>query len=250
MNGPTTPTGVLTASSGTGIGSMRMGMRRRFAALSVLAIFHTWALVPSISAQPASSQSTAQNLQNWESVKRVGRDTKIRVTERSGAATIGSFQSASDSHVDVLTIGGAVQIARDEIYRVERMSAEGRARGAKIGFVIGAVAGATLGAATTKSNRVPWAVTLGAGWGGVGALIGAVSSKRQHQRPVLIYQKTLTTRESEEVQKIHAALPRLGSSATDSEYSREQLTRIRMILVSGRAHAWDFRKVCVSRDGE
>ena len=44
---------------------------------------------------------------------------------------------------------------------------------AKRGLLIGAIAGGLVGALTTNSKQLPWAGFLAAGWGAIGAAIGA-----------------------------------------------------------------------------
>lgn len=104
-----------------------------------------------------------------------------------------------DGHL-VRADGGGVTIAArpspqtilrasvQRLFLIERLTATK----AKRGWLVGTVAGGLVGFVATKSNRVPWALFMSAGWGAFGAGIGA-SDGFFDRRESLVYQAQLAT---------------------------------------------------------
>lgn len=112
---------------------------------------------------------------DWAAVGSLPRGTHIKLTQRSGLSIEGRLEDWSDDALTVRTPTGNVKAPRATVVRVVRVSGSDRTRRAGWGFLAGAVAGAAQGGALVLSNRGAWITVLAAGWGAIGAAIGAAS---------------------------------------------------------------------------
>ena len=145
---------------------------RAIATVLVAVSFLTSGCAPR-SGAPLSPASLVRD--DWTAVTQVHTGSAVRVTSRANVSLEGRLVAADVSHIAVRTRSGEIRLARTEVQTVwaERRQTK---RGAKIGFGAGAIAGIAAGLVATRSNRLPWALMLGAGWGGIGALIGALEA--------------------------------------------------------------------------
>jgi hypothetical protein len=112
---------------------------------------------------------------DWAAVGSLPRGTHVKLAQRSGVSLDGRLEDWSDDAVTVRTKTGNVKAPRATVVRVVRVSGSDRTRRAGWGFLAGAIAGAVQGGALVRSNRGAWITVLSAGWGAVGAAIGAAS---------------------------------------------------------------------------
>jgi len=112
---------------------------------------------------------------DWTAVGSVPRGTHVKVAQRIGPPVDGRLEDWSDDAITVRTRTGNAKLSRATIVRVVQVSGSQRSRRAGWGFLVGAAAGAIQGGALVESNRGAWMVALAAGWGSIGALIGAAS---------------------------------------------------------------------------
>jgi hypothetical protein len=125
--------------------------------------------VPRGTPRPASYQS-----QDWGVLRQVTPGTLLQVEERTGRTTKGRLV-AVDERTIFLRIGTTdIQRDRGAVLRVMRTDSPARRR-ALIGLLIGAAGGAVQALTTVETNKGPWALGLGLGWGAIGALVGGVS---------------------------------------------------------------------------
>jgi len=130
----------------------------------------------------ASSSGYAQT-DDWNAVTALSPGTPLRVELETGRDVKGVLQRVDDAQ---LTLETRVPVIRAQIRKIERLGARRTDKFARWGFLIGALGGASWGYGSTLSNRGTWALLLGAGWGSIGALIGAINGARSQER-ILIY---------------------------------------------------------------
>jgi hypothetical protein len=133
---------------------------------------------------------SGQNLQDeqrqrWDALRAIPLNTELRVLDDRDRLVDGRLAILADDGITIRTSAGEVVLPRTSVRRIERLYTSSRARRAKIGFLIGAAAGAAVGATAVQSNRGPWILMLGGGWGGIGAAIGAAS--KPSRRAVVVY---------------------------------------------------------------
>ena len=121
---------------------------------------------------------------DWSQVTNLAPRARLKVKDTAGLLTAGQFIRADATHLTVLSMD------RDVVFekaRVTTVILEERQTGrkAKRGFTFGALAGALVGLFGTRSNQVPWAAMLAAGWGSVGFLIGATDGATDIHRVVI-----------------------------------------------------------------
>lgn len=123
-------------------------------------------------ARSAAASGNASAPDDWSAVTRLAPGTTLRVEVSAGSSTTGRLVSAQTNQVTIWV--GSLQrtFLRPEIRRVVLVQRR-TGQKAKRGFIIGAIAGGLVGGLTTESNQVPWAAFLAAGWGAIGAAIGA-----------------------------------------------------------------------------
>ena len=109
---------------------------------------------------------------DWQRLTTVKRGTMLKVLTASGDVA-GRFVSSEGGQIKVMAGSREVSIAKSDVQQVSVRRGTTRQK-VKRGFAIGALAGGLLGAFTTESNRVAFTLFLAAGWGGIGALIGAL----------------------------------------------------------------------------
>jgi len=109
---------------------------------------------------------------DWSAVTRLATGTSLRVEVSAEPSTTGRLVSVQGNQVTISSGSWQRTFLRPEIRRVvlvQRRTGEK----AKRGLVIGAIAGALVGGLTTESNQGSWAAVMAAGWGAIGAVIGA-----------------------------------------------------------------------------
>ena len=111
----------------------------------------------------------------WQNLARIQPGTRVHVVERSLKSVQGTFIGFSDMQLTIAVKEKQTTIARDDIYRVNIIGTK-RKRNAFIGLAAGAAVGAALVACCVEKESGGKGTTPGAmaGFGGLGALIGAV----------------------------------------------------------------------------
>jgi hypothetical protein len=117
----------------------------------------------------------------WESVQGVSGGTRISVAHVGGGTTEGEVVSVAVEGFVVSSKGKAVEIRQTAVEQVLVVTAGDHATGAKWGFLVGAGAGALVGGLTVESNRGAWMLMLSAGWGALGAVVGALGTEQRSQ---------------------------------------------------------------------
>ena len=124
---------------------------------------------------------------DWTAVRTLAPGSQIRIQQEDGRSTQGIVRSVADDQISVSIDQNAVSLARPSIRRIELASGRQTRKGALIGLLIGAAGGALQGVLTTKSSRGVWTASFAAGWGGIGALFGALDGSRR-PKYVRVYQ--------------------------------------------------------------
>jgi uncharacterized protein YcfJ len=137
----------------------------------------TFALVAILSsggcaARSATALGNTSAPDDWFAVTRLAPGTVLRVEVSAGSATTGRLVSAQTNQVTISAGSSQRTFLRPEIRQVVLVQRR-TGQKAKRGFIIGAIAGGLVGWLTTESNQLPWAAFLAAGWGAIGATIGA-----------------------------------------------------------------------------
>ena len=130
---------------------------------------------------PTISQGAAPG---WDAVMQLPISSQIRL-QTADAVTAGRLLHVDATVLSLSHRDGVIRIERAAIQRVTRRQRQS-ARQSRIGFGVGAGLGLMVGGITTESSQVPWMFTLAAGWGGLGALIGAISGAGD-VREVVVY---------------------------------------------------------------
>jgi len=123
-------------------------------------------------ARSAVALGNAAASDDWSAVTRLATGSALRVEVSAEPSTTGRLVSAQTNQVTISTGSSQRTLLRPEIRRVILVQRRTGQR-AKRGLIIGAIAGGLVGGLGTKSNQVPWAAFLAAGWGAIGATIGA-----------------------------------------------------------------------------
>lgn len=123
-------------------------------------------------ARSAVALGNAAAPDDWSAVTRLATGSALRVEVSAEPSTTGRLVSAQTNQVTISAGSSQRTFLRPEIRRVVLVQRR-TGQKAKRGFIIGAIAGGLVGGLGTKSNQVPWAAFLAAGWGAIGATIGA-----------------------------------------------------------------------------
>jgi hypothetical protein len=126
----------------------------------------------------AATDLSAEQDTYWAELARLPRGSLIKLVRCEGATIRGQMILWTTNSVVLDTSGSQTPIDRASISQIFRISSN-RATRARWGFVTGATLGAVQGLALTKSNREQWAFLFAAGWGGVGAAIGALTGGQE-----------------------------------------------------------------------
>ena len=114
------------------------------------------------------------------------RGERVQVWRIDGSSIVGSVSSGDTGGGLELVIGDAsMEILPADVARVELIEGT-RAKSARRGFLMGALAGAAHAALTTRSNQGFWVLSLGSGWGAIGALVGVLSGSGEDR--LLLYE--------------------------------------------------------------
>jgi hypothetical protein len=124
---------------------------------------------------------------SWETVLALPVGTFLQVETGSGEKIEGHVRSVSGNRLLLDTGNAAVELSQDATQRVVRLGARKTGQRARRGFLIGAGLGAAMGGFGAKSNRLAWMTFLAAGWGAIGAAIGALDGVKTRDA-TLVYQ--------------------------------------------------------------
>jgi hypothetical protein len=154
-------------------------MRRRFFALATALVF---ALA---SASAASAQQRAAS-EDWSVVQSLTSGQKIIVRTKDGDRLTGTFDSATDSHINFTDDGKRVSLTRESIKLVQLNRGKSRLSGALIGAAVGGGGGFATGAWVHSYGDFANVIVYGPGLvgAGIGAGIGAALGKGNRNETV------------------------------------------------------------------
>lgn len=138
----------------------------------------------SVSVQPSPEAASAKR-SSWAAVQALPAGSSVSVQLWTSPALEGDIVSSNGEQLVVLLGGAAIRLQRLAIRRITLVGNRTVARRARWGFLIGAIAGATVGATTAETNRGRWALFLSGGWGGLGALFGAIDGMSSRERTLI-----------------------------------------------------------------
>ena len=152
-------------------------------------------LLVQVAAPPAYAQDSTRftpvmpdnGQASWETVLALPVGTLLQVETRSGERFEGCVQPVSGKGLLLHTGKTSVELSQDATRKVVQLSARKTGQRARRGFLIGAGLGAAMGGFGAESNRVAWMTALAAGWGAIGAAIGALDGVRTRDA-TLVYQ--------------------------------------------------------------
>ena len=147
------------------------GRLRPLAILTILALVMSSCATSTPSVRLPSVEETDPASSDWARVVRLRQGVLLEI-EHGGGVGVGRLQSVDANRVVLSNDGSSTSIARSSVRLVAVLDDGQRGRYARRGFLVGALAGAANVALNARSSRVVWALMLGAGWGGIGALIG------------------------------------------------------------------------------
>ena len=169
-----------------------MGGRPPSRALVIVAV--PWAMailgLAGCASLPSMGMRAGSESSDWSAVMRLGTGRSVRVEDTAHNVVAGQIVRADGDEITIAAGPSPRTVLRASVQRlflVERLTATK----AKRGWLIGTVAGGLVGA-FAKSNRVPWALFMSAGWGAFGAGIGA-SDGFFDRKESLVYQAQLAT---------------------------------------------------------
>jgi len=143
--------------------------------------------------QTTLAQATTDAVQGtWEGLKVIPPGDELVVDLRNGKSVKGRISSTTDTTLTLIRGKNTTDFDRPDILRVYRLIPRSTKRATLIGLGIGLGAGAVAGGIYGSSGDNSLAdeglpiLVLGGMAGGVGALIGFLSSS--HKRKVLIYE--------------------------------------------------------------
>ena len=110
------------------------------------------------------------------------RGERVQIWRIDGSSIVGSVSSGNTGGLELVIGDASMKILPADVARVELEGT--RAKSARRGFLIGALAGAAHAALATRSNQGFWMLSLGSGWGAIGALVGVLSGSGE----VLLYE--------------------------------------------------------------
>lgn len=140
---------------------------------------------------PSTGMRAASEPNDWSVVMQLGTGSTVCVEDTARNVVAGHLVRADGGGITIAVGPSPQTILRASVQRlflIERLTATK----AKRGWLVGTVAGGLVGFVATKSNRVPWALFMSAGWGAFGAGIGA-SDGFFDRRESLVYQAQLAT---------------------------------------------------------
>jgi hypothetical protein len=130
---------------------------------------------------------------DWNSLQRLGVDSKLSVKLKTGKTVDGRFKTASDSSLTLATKNGSVDLKRDDVASVYEVKRKSATKSTMIGLGVGAGAGAALGAAAASNDNADFDKldqAVLAGLVVIGAVAGTVTGyflgRKSHK--VLLYQ--------------------------------------------------------------
>ena len=150
-------------------------------------------LIASLVFASLSAMGQTSSTNDWNSLQRLSRDSKVAVKLKTGKRVEGRFTSVSDSSLTLISNTGSVDVKREEISSVYEVKRKSATKSTMIGLGVGAGAGAALGAAAASNDngdfdKLDQAVL--AGLVVIGAVAGTVTGyflgRKSHK--VLVYQ--------------------------------------------------------------
>lgn len=137
------------------------------------------------------AQDVPKQQQDWTAIQALAAGTKLEIETKAGKRLKGKLNTASDTTIALFHNNTTVNLNRDEIQRIYRLSGGSRATSTAIGVAVGAGAGAGISAAalgaTSGSDNTTGILATGILIGtGIGAALGAALGKGS--RRVLIYE--------------------------------------------------------------
>jgi hypothetical protein len=136
-------------------------------------------------ARSTATVRDASAVDDWSAVMTLTEGTALRLDLSTGSSTSGRLVSVKTTQITISTEGSNRTLLVPDIRRVAVVERRTRQK-ARRGFIIGAVAGGLFGRLGTQSNQGAWAVILAAGWGAIGAAIGASDGFFDHKE-MLVY---------------------------------------------------------------
>jgi hypothetical protein len=129
-----------------------------------------------------STNLTVSAQTDWAAARGIRQGGRVRVITQSGERVTGDVVTVT-SDLLVVDVGGSeTRLPQSEVRRLYTVH---RVKPAAVkGLLIGGAAGVSVALMTAETDRGPWAVMLGAGWGVIGALIGSVAGLQARERLV------------------------------------------------------------------
>ena len=122
---------------------------------------------------------------SWDEMVLRARGERVQIWRIDGSSIVGSVSSGNTGGLELVIGDASMEILPADVARVELIEGT-RAKSARRGFLIGALAGAAHAALTTRSNQGFWMLSLGSGWGAIGALVGVLSGSGEDR--LLLYE--------------------------------------------------------------
>jgi hypothetical protein len=137
-----------------------------------------------------AKETAPRAVADWSAVRGVPAGEKIVLRMKDGSRYEGRFESATDTHVNIVRNGQSASFERERIRRVSQKGGTSRRNGALWGLAIGGGGGAIVGGGLSEAYDdgiavivVPVFAAIGAG---IGAGIGAAFGKGK--KDVTIYE--------------------------------------------------------------
>lgn len=136
-------------------------------------------------AQDASEQ------RGWATIRAVTAGDKLLIETRNGERTEGRLSNTSDTAITLTRDNKTINLSRDQVLRIYRLSGRSRVKPTLIGTGVGAgigagAAAAVLGATGGSDETTAFVALITVVGAGVGAAIGALAGKGR--RRTLIYE--------------------------------------------------------------
>jgi uncharacterized protein YcfJ len=109
---------------------------------------------------------------DWSAVTTLAIGSSLRIEVSAEPSTTGRLVSVQTNQVTISSGSSPRIFLRSEIRRIVLVQRR-TGQKAKRGLFIGAIAGGIVGGLTTESNQGSWAAFMAAGWGAIGAALGA-----------------------------------------------------------------------------
>lgn len=152
----------------------------------------TFALIASFLLSSTSLTAQSSSTSDWSRINSVDAGSKLAVRMKTGEAVDGKLISASDTSLSLTVKNKTVNLNREDVFSIHRVSKKSATKSTLIGLGVGAGGGAAIGLAGRDSDGiVNFNRELTAGMTVLGAGVGAVTGwliGRSGKKRVLIYQ--------------------------------------------------------------